>query len=82
MSLATLIETAIEAQQDHDDPSVSWLSEPIAEEVITALKEDSLRREVWEEIKYSVNEGVSISDVHTVIDGLIKSLQGVASNGS
>ncbi len=76
MSLATLLQTVIDQDGRRGTRGVD--GDDMQAAVITALEEQPLRVEVWEEVKYNVGEGVSIADVHTVLDGLIKVLKGEA----
>lgn len=81
MSLEVLVTSALrEAFEDEpaDDlmKDLDKASRFTTEQVVKELEDTPIRAEVWEQIQYDVNEGVSIADVHLVMDALVRVLKG------
>lgn len=51
------------------------LGEQVTERLTETLSDDAVRREVYEEIRWDLDE-ISMVEVHAVLDGLIRVIQG------
>lgn len=72
MSLAVLLNSAIDDMETHSTD----FAEVAAQATITAISETPLRVEVYEKAEPHAMDGLSIADVHVVLDALIEVLKG------
>jgi hypothetical protein len=67
MSFAVLAEERTGADSD--------VAGAVQELLLSTLRDDAVRREVFEEVRYELDE-ISMVDIHEILDGLIRVLKG------
>ena len=74
MSLAVAVRDVLRDNRIGEERALN-LGEEVTERITEVLADDAVRREVYEEIRWDLDE-ISMVEVHAVLDGLIRVIKG------
>lgn len=74
MSLSVAVRDVLRGNRIGEERALD-LGEEVTERIAEVLADDAVRREVYEEIRWDMDE-ISMVEVHGVLDGLIRIIRG------
>jgi len=76
MSLDVLITSVMKDLQTNPYDEGEKAALEIRDMIVKEFEDTPIRAEIFERIQYDVNEGVTIADVHIMMDALVRVLKG------